>query len=71
MGVEYPNVYVFAQKGEMGRKFFRKKINILFKRSSVRFNLFLPNVPFLYPLKTSDNQSISDASRGYRNETFG
>ena len=26
-----------------------------------------PNVPFLYPLKTSENQRFSDVFRGYRN----
>ena len=28
------------------------------------------NVPFLYPLKTSENQRFSDVFRGYRNRTL-
>ena len=33
-------------------------------------NSFQVNVPFLYPLKTSENQKFSDVSRGYRNGTL-
>ena len=33
---------------------------------TVNFNLFQVNVPFLYPLKTSENQRFSDAFRGYK-----
>ena len=28
------------------------------------------NVPFLYPLKTSENQRFSDVFRGYRNVAY-
>ena len=31
---------------------------------------FKPNVPFLYPLKTSENQKFSDVFRGYKNKTL-
>ena len=31
---------------------------------------FYPNVPFLYPLKTSENQSFFDVFRGYGNGTL-
>ena len=31
------------------------------------FNSFHASVPFLYPLKTSENQSFSDVFREYRN----
>ena len=30
-------------------------------------NPFQANIPFLYPLKTSENRSFSDVFRGYRN----
>ena len=33
-------------------------------------NSFHVNVPFLYPLKTSENQRFSDVFREYRNEAF-
>ena len=37
-------------------------------RSKIRFiNPFLANVPFPYPLKTSENQGFSDVFRVYRN----
>ena len=34
-------------------------------------NPFQPNVPFLYPLKTLENEMFSDIFRGYRNGTLG
>ena len=34
------------------------------------FNPFEPNTPFLYPLKTLENQRFSDVFRGYRNGNF-
>ena len=34
-------------------------------------NPYSPNVTFLYPLKTSENQRFSDVFRGYRNVTLG
>ena len=34
------------------------------------FNPIHANVLFLYPLKTSENQSFSDVFRGYRNVTL-
>ena len=34
-------------------------------------NPFQPDVPFLYPLKTSENKRFSDIFRGYRNRTPG
>ena len=30
------------------------------------FNSFQANVPFLYPMKTSEKQRFSDVFRGYR-----
>ena len=36
------------------------------KESCNKFNLFRANVPFLYPLKSSQNQSFSDVFKGYR-----
>ena len=33
-------------------------------------NPFHVNVPFLYPLKTSENPEFSDAFRGYKYGTF-
>ena len=36
-----------------------------------RINTFYPNVPFLYPLKKSENRMLSDIFRGYRNGTLG
>ena len=33
-------------------------------------NPFHANVPFLYPLKTSENQRFSDVFGGYRNGTL-
>ena len=43
--------------------------NTLSVHSLVSFNPFHANVPFLYPLKTSENQRFSDMFRGYRNGT--
>ena len=37
----------------------------------VYFDTFYPNVPFLHPLKKSENQRFSDIFRGYRNGTLG
>ena len=34
----------------------------------VILNLFLPNVPSIYPLKTSGSQRFSDIFRDHRNE---
>ena len=34
-------------------------------------NTFHANVPFLYPLKTSENRRLPDICRGYRNVTLG
>ena len=31
---------------------------------------FNTNAPFLYPLKTSENQRFCDVFRGYKNETL-
>ena len=39
--------------------------------SSVSINPFWPNVPFLYPVKISENQRFSNIFRGYRNGTVG
>ena len=36
-----------------------------------KLNTFYPNVPFLYPLRTSENHWFSDVFSGYRNGTFG
>ena len=47
-----------------------KKIEI-FQMSPSKIKLFQPNVPFLNPLKTSENLWFSDIFRGYRNETLG
>ena len=38
--------------------------------ASLRLNLFHANVPFLYPLKTSENQGFSEVFRGYGNGTL-
>ena len=48
----------------------QKKIEI-FQMSPSKIKLFQPNVPFLNPLKTSENLWFSDIFRGYRNETLG
>ena len=37
----------------------------------IRVNSSLPNVPFLHPLKTSENLWFSDVFRGYRNRALG
>ena len=34
-------------------------------------NPFWPNVPFSYPLKTSENQTFSDVFRGSKNAALG
>ena len=34
------------------------------------FNPFLVDVPFLYPLKTSEKSNNADVFRGYRNGTL-
>ena len=38
--------------------------------SAVRVQVNLFNVPFLYPLKMSENQRFSDIFRGYKNGTL-
>ena len=38
--------------------------------SAVRVQVNFFNVPFLYPLKMSENQRFSDIFRGYKNGTL-
>ena len=35
-----------------------------------QFNPFLSNIPFIYPLKTSENKRFSDVFRGYKKGTL-
>ena len=35
------------------------------------FNPFIPNTPFIYPLKTSENRKFSHAFRWYRKDILG
>ena len=37
----------------------------------VQLNPFYPYVPFLYPLKTPENQWFSDIFKGYENGALG
>ena len=43
----------------------------MYSRKIRKLNPFLPNVPFLTPLKTSENQRISDVFRGVKKGTLG
>ena len=63
---QYSAVIAIEIKGETGIKL----VIWLFFLPLRKFNPFPANVPFLYPLKTSENQRLSDVFRGYRNETF-
>ena len=46
-------------------KFFNKKYRTT-NKPSFAINPFQDNVPFPYPLKTSENQRFFDVLRGYR-----
>ena len=54
--------------------FYSSLINNFFhyrgEKKPFSFNLFQANVPFLYPLKTSENRRLSNVFRGYRNGTL-
>ena len=39
-------------------------------KRKIAINLFLTNVPLLYPLKTSEKLRFSDVFRGYRSGTL-
>ena len=49
----------FPRISEISRKIF-----------TTLFNPFLVDVPFLYPLKTSEKSNNADVFRGYRNGTL-
>ena len=45
---------------------------LIYKENSILnyFNPFSLNVPFLYPMKTSENRRCSDVFRGYRSRAL-
>ena len=47
-----------------------KNLGIFWKHLQNTFNPFQANVPFLYPLKTSENLWFSEVFRGYRKGTL-
>ena len=55
---------------ELNKSFFRNRVSIFQKQGLSIFNPFSTNVPYLYPLKTSENRRFSDIFRGYRSGTL-
>ena len=49
--------------------FLREDIGVIIR--GLKFNLLRPGVPFLYPLKVSENLGFSDVFRGYKQGTLG
>ena len=43
----------------------------MFRFSKANINPYSPNMSFLFPLKTLENQRFSDVFREYRNVTLG